>query len=51
MEALVLTCLQANLIWGKVSTHPHLTPQMRNDLLYELRLITPKKCSIDANAD
>jgi hypothetical protein len=51
MEALILTCLQAQMIWNRVSTHPHLTPQARNDLLYEIKLVTPKKCSIDAKAD
>jgi len=51
MEALVLTCLQAQLIWGRVSSHPQMTPQLKNDLLYELKIVTPKKCNIDAKAD
>jgi len=51
MEALVLTCLQAQLIWGRVNAHPQMTPQLKNDLLYELKIVTPKKCNIDAKAD
>ena len=51
MEALLLTCLQAKLIWGKIQINSELTPQLKNDLLYELKVITPKKCNIDAKAD
>jgi hypothetical protein len=51
MEALILTCLQAQLVWNRVNTHPQITPQAKNDLLYEIKLVTPKKCNIDAKAD
>jgi hypothetical protein len=50
MEALILTCLQAQLVWNRVNTH-QITPQAKNDLLYEIKLVTPKKCNIDAKAD
>jgi hypothetical protein len=51
MEALILNCLQAQLLWNRVNTHPQITPQAKNDLLYEIKLVTPKKCDIDAKAD
>ena len=51
MEALLLTCLQAKLLWGRVEIKNDLSPQLKNDLLYEIKLITPKKCNIDAKAD
>jgi hypothetical protein len=51
MEALFLTCLQAKLLWEKVQIKNELTPQLKNDLLYEIKLITPRKCNLDAKAD
>jgi len=51
MEALILTCLQAQLIVGKVNANKTLTPQMRNDLVWEVKQISPKECKIDAKAD
>jgi hypothetical protein len=51
MEALILSCLQAQLMWSRVKSHPQITVQAKNDLLYEIKQITPKKCNIDAKAD
>ena len=50
MEALVLTCLQAQLIIGRINAHS-LPKQTRNDLIWELKQISPKECKIDAKAD
>jgi|APGre2960657404_1045060.scaffolds.fasta_scaffold06295_10 hypothetical protein len=51
MEALLLTCLQFKLFWSKVQLNKDLTPQIKNDLIYEIKLVTPKKCLLDAKAD
>jgi hypothetical protein len=50
MEALFLTCLQAQLILKRVES-ADLTPKQKNDLSWEIKQITPKKCNIDAKAD
>jgi hypothetical protein len=52
MEALILTCLQAQLISGRINSHS-LPKQVKNDLVWELKQITPKECrlSVDAKVD
>ena len=50
METLLLSCLQAQLIIGRV-VKANMPPQTRNDLIWEIKKITPKRCKIDANAD
>lgn len=52
MEALILTCLQAQLLVGRIKMHP-ITRQVKNDLIWEVKQISPKECklSIDAKAD
>jgi hypothetical protein len=50
MEALILTCLQAQLIAGRVHKQ-ELPKQAKNDLIWEIKQISPKNCSIDAKAD
>lgn len=49
MEALLLTCLQAQLLVSRIQNHAQLSPQIRNDLIWELKQVTEKKCDIDAN--
>jgi hypothetical protein len=51
MEALILTCLQAQLIVSRVNNYPSLTPKIRNDLIWEVKQMSPKECKIDAKAD
>lgn len=51
MEALLLTCLQAQFIVARVNTHPKLTAQIKNDIVWEIKQITKKECKIDAKAD
>ena len=51
MEALLLTCLQAQFIMGRVMTHPELSLQQKNDIAWEIKQITKKECKIDAKAD
>ena len=51
MEALILTCLQAQLLAGKIYKNLSLSYQEKNDLVWEIKQITPKECKIDAKAD
>jgi len=51
MEALLLTCLQANFLIGRVNTHAVLTSQQKNDIVWEIKQVTKKGCFIDAKAD
>jgi len=50
MEALILTCLQAQLIVGRVQKQD-IPYQAKNDLIWEIKQISPKTCKIDAKAD
>jgi hypothetical protein len=50
METLILTCLQAQLISGRVHQQ-ELPRQAKNDLIWEIKQISPKECKIDAKAD
>ena len=51
MEALFLTCLQAQFIIGRVVTHPELNDRQRNEIIWEVKQVTKKGCFIDAKAD
>jgi hypothetical protein len=50
METLLLNCLQSQLVIGRVM-EVNLPPQIRNDLIWEIKKIAPKECKIDATAD
>ena len=50
MEALILSCLQAQLIAGRVYKQ-ELPKQAKNDLIWEIKQISPKECKLDAKAD
>jgi hypothetical protein len=50
METLILTCLQAQLIAGRVNKQ-YISPQQKNDLIWELKQVSPKECKIDAKVD
>ena len=50
METLILTCLQAQLIAGRVQQQ-NIPKQAKNDLIWEIKQISPKECKIDAKAD
>jgi len=50
METLILTCLQAQLIAGRVYKQ-EIPKQAKNDLIWEIKQISPKNCPIDAKAD
>jgi hypothetical protein len=50
METLLLTCLQAQLMVGRIHT-VDIPKQAKNDLIWEIKQITPKECKIDAKAD
>ena len=50
METLILTCLQAQLIVGRVHKQ-QLPSQAKNDLIWEVKQISPKECKIDAKVD
>jgi len=49
METLLLTCLQTQLLVSRIQNHPQLSSQVKNDLIWELKQVTEKKCDIDAN--
>jgi len=51
METLILTCLQARLIVTRINAHPAISRQIRNDLVWEIKQISPKECKVDAKAD
>ncbi len=51
MEAILLTCLQANFIIARVVNHPRLDTHQKNDIVWEVKQITKKGCFIDAKAD
>ena len=50
METLLLTCIQAQILSKRIEVSD-LTPKQKNDLVWEIGQITPKKCNIDAKAD
>ena len=50
MEAVILTCLQAQLMTGRVLKQ-NIPSHVKNDIIWEIKQITPKTCSIDAKAD
>ena len=50
MEALILTCLQAQLIANRVF-EADMPKKTRNDLTWEIKQISPKECKVDAKAD
>jgi hypothetical protein len=50
METLILTCLQAQLIAGRVNKQD-IPRQYKNDLIWEIKQISPKECKIDAKVD
>jgi hypothetical protein len=47
MDPLILTCLQAQLLVGRVNAQD-ISKQQKNDLVWELKQISPKECKIDA---
>jgi len=51
METLFLTCLQAQLLIGRVNKHPELSSQQKNDIVWEIKQVAKKGCIIDAKAD
>jgi hypothetical protein len=51
METILLTCLQAHFIIGRVNIHPKLDAQQKNDIIWEVKQFTKKGCFIDAKAD
>ena len=50
METIILTCLQAQIMSGRVLKQD-IPLQAKNDIIWEIKQITPKTCSIDAKAD
>jgi len=51
MEQLFLTCLQAQLMIGRINASQIIDPQDKNDLVWEIKQVTKKSCFIDAKAD
>jgi hypothetical protein len=50
MDALILTCLQAQLLAGRV-IGADMPRKTHKDLIWEIEKISPKECKIDAKAD
>jgi hypothetical protein len=50
MEAIILTCLQSQLMVGRVLKQD-IPKQAKNELIWEIKQISPKNCPIDAKAD
>ena len=51
MEAVLLTCLQAQLLVSRINANPSISNQIKNDLIWEVKQVTEEKCQIDAKAD
>jgi hypothetical protein len=51
MEQLFLTCLQAQLMIGRVNANHIIDDKQKNDLVYEIKQFTKKGCFLDAKAD
>ena len=45
METFILTCLQTQLIIGRINSN-HLPNKIKNDLIWEIKQISPKKCKL-----
>lgn len=43
METILLTCLQAQLLSGRINK-TNISPQIKLDLIEEVRLKSPKEC-------
>lgn len=50
METLILNCLQAQLIVSRINSYT-LPKQTRNDLIWEVKQISPKECRIDIKSE
>jgi hypothetical protein len=46
MESLILTCLQAQLLAGRVYAQENIAPKDKNDLVWEIKQIAPKECKL-----
>ena len=51
MEALILTCLQAQLLISRVNASNFVTDHEKIGLILEIEQVTKKGCFIDAKAD
>ena len=51
MEAFLLTCLQAQFLISRINANDLISDQVRNDLVWEVKQVTEKKCQVDAKAD
>jgi hypothetical protein len=51
MEAVLLTCLQAQLLVSRINAQPSISNQIKNDLIWEVKQVTEEKCQVDAKAD
>jgi hypothetical protein len=50
METLILTCLQAQLMAGRV-LKADIPNHAKNDLVWEIKQVSPKECKLDAKVD
>ena len=46
VELIILTCLQAQILSGKVYSKESLSLKDKNDLVWEIKQVAPKDCKI-----
>ena len=46
MELIILTCLQAQLLAGRVYSKENISSKDKNDLVWEIKQISPKECKL-----
>jgi len=51
MEAIFLSCLQAQLLVARVNASEMIDAKQKNELVYEIKQVTKKGCFQDAKAD
>ena len=47
MENIILTCLQAQLIIQRVNNHVMMPSGLKNDLIWEIKQMSPQECKYD----
>ncbi len=51
MEQILLTCLQAQLLIGKINANQTMSNAEKNDLVWEVKQVSKKSCFKDAKVD
>jgi hypothetical protein len=51
MEQIILSCLQAQLVIQRINSHLVLPATLKNDLIWEVKQISPKECKNDKHTE